>query len=92
MAPLRALSGFGRWIALLLLCLWPASAVWAGGPWVPRAMTAAEERAEKTREGWERKGIQAAPEMIAAVCKRDDLLASGAREVLIGLGRQRCRA
>ena len=49
-------------------------------------MTAAEERAEKTREGWERKGLQAAPEMIAAVCKRDDLLASGAREVLIGLG------
>ena len=64
--------------------MWPTGGLWAGGLREPPSPE--QEQAEKAKERWQRKGLRAAPEMIAAFCTGNEWLRRGAREALTELG------
>ena len=49
---------------------------------------AREAKADETARRWEKRGVAASSEMLAAICRRDDLLAPRATELFEGLGHE----
>ncbi|HXU00791.1 MAG TPA: hypothetical protein VN903_07360, partial [Polyangia bacterium] len=70
----------------LFAVLLSAAPARAGGRYVPRPPTADEIRVAEARARWEKQGLAAASEMIAALCGTNEPLHDAAAEALVRLG------